>query len=143
MREIKFRVWDKKSNRFLELHQEGYEWFPWVCLSCDGKVMFNDNQGACVLENQDDYIIQQCTGVTDGNGKEIYEGDIVSVKCYEDWRDYVGFDVTYLVKWCDFHKGFRGFTGEMLKMKTSYSGRAMPEPITILGNLMENPELIK
>jgi uncharacterized phage protein (TIGR01671 family) len=60
-REIKFRVWDKKTERF----QSGFH------LTSDGKIIF-----ACLVDNED-YILSQFTGLLDNNGKEIFEGDIL------------------------------------------------------------------
>lgn len=51
----KFRVWDKKLNKYIELN-------PFIALG------------------NGDYILEQWAGVYDRNGKEIYEGDIVNYK---------------------------------------------------------------
>ncbi len=52
-RQIKFRIWDTRYNRYLA---------------------YTDMS----LCNNPEYIFQEWTGLTDKKGKEIYEGDILS-----------------------------------------------------------------
>lgn len=70
MREIKFRIWDK-SNK---------SWNQYLLLNAAGKIVVIDDAvggQANTADNQENYVIQQYTGLKDKNGKEIYEGDIV------------------------------------------------------------------
>ena len=73
MREIKFRVWSKKSK----------SWHPYPsCLAIrvtDGKLVtaVSDKRLDTV---SDEFEYQQLTGLLDIKGKEICEGDIVSVE---------------------------------------------------------------
>ncbi len=91
------------------------------------------------LEGHDEcIIIRQFTGLTDKNGKDIYEGDITNegvVKWFNDLHWDGGgsrhsgfyFDISYMAAMdneLEYHVGF-------------------DKNIEVLGNIWENPELVK
>jgi len=77
-------------------------------------------------------ILMQYTGLKDKNGREIYEGDVVEVVGHA-WRDDWG-GIEEVVSWREdghffpFGDDDYAFTGENVK---------------VIGNIYENPELLK
>lgn len=138
MREIKFRVWDKNKEEFImsadgmpcDIYFSGegvplsFVFRTFVC-TCD------PTQGggcggcteSCVNIDYDpeNHILLQYTGLKDWNDKDIYEGDILSHK-YSRSLVVVEF-------------GGCGFTtGDVSQFDNS---------LEIVGNIYENPELVR
>jgi uncharacterized phage protein (TIGR01671 family) len=115
-RQIKFRVWSKNQNIFLPAED--------IAIRNNGAVLIYDwhnDFGKSWGPNYDEHIIQQFTGLTDKNGKEICEGDIVKTNCLKG-------EVV-------FRSGSWLFNGHPL---INYE-----ESLVIVGNVFENPELIQ
>ena len=74
MREIKFRAWDKSRNL---MHSPGL--ITPFRIDLNGGI-WCEEEYMC----QADFVIMEFTGLEDGNGKEIYEGDIIQM----DYKDY-------------------------------------------------------
>ena len=112
MREIKFRAWNTRRKE-MELCQDLY-WF----------------EEHYVHENSDnDYIILQYTGLKDKNGKEIYEGDIMTRSCDCDYG-------------CNMHPAVVDFQcgGFYLNDEDLYGNHYKN---SVIGNIYENKEYLE
>lgn len=118
-REIKFRAWDEDRKNMLD----------WQLLK----------------EKQSKFVaykwlnVMQYTGLYDKNGKEIYEGDIAVVRHLHDgdecvWNNTKQEPIPFKVTWDSGKLGFH--------FDNSRMGYA-PWDYEVIGNIYENPELIK
>lgn len=128
-REIKFRAWDLINNRFINLLR--------ITFSVDGKYLgCHDIEGNLYGPHQVKLI--QYTGLKDKNGVDICEGDIVEMFVSEarggDWYKH---PVSY-------HNGGFGILlheGCFRSFSRPYSDDL--SSIILIGNIYENPELLK
>ena len=126
-RQFKFRVWDKKSNCWLKgLHY----------LSLDGSgIVYNYKDIDLGILGADigEFIIQQYIGIKDIKGREIFEGDIIRATiCGAKVPDPM------TVVFCERNLSF----GMKTKYMTPIFSMAESE-ILVIGNILENSELIK
>lgn len=116
-KEIKFRIWDKLTNKFVQLYLDDF--YDWK----SGIINFSINK---------DFVWQQFTNSKDKNGKEIYDGDIVFIP--DSWKQEVKFiDGVFGIDWLE-DDGNIYFTplSQLIELK-----------LEIIGNIFENPDLIK
>lgn len=135
----KYKVWDNENKYFLCGNEHFITGYMQFGLDLNGNLNYAQDGFEKSFGRR--YIMYQYIGINDINNKEIYEGDIVKIKCYDDWDDDIGYDTIYLVKWSSRHLGYRGFTKCMLD--NNYSGVGLPNPIEIIGNVCQNLDLIK
>lgn len=116
-RPIRFRAWYEERKCFMYTGIESWKWYDESKENSFGK----DVDSARFLMEP-----EQFTCLLDKNGKEIYEGDILSEKDYEGMPTVVRFQ-----------------SGHGNNAVGYWEGFYMPErPWEIIGNIHENPELI-
>lgn len=139
MREIKFRAWDYNNERII----------PWEKLRIEkdedentfSVVVFDGEVG----DYFDDFPVMQYTGLKDKNGKEIYEGDILTSDQYP-YQDDGEYNYHLVVEYIE--NGFCGVMNCVNGVKRGIShGIAELLEITyqfeVIGNIYENPELLE
>jgi uncharacterized phage protein (TIGR01671 family) len=123
MREIKFRCWFASKMWYA---------IPAIRFDKDGVrvVDLNHDEDDFSLSpdtwtGHDDYVLMQFTGMKDKNGRNIYEGDIVTGTAGK---------YSFIVQYRRF--GYMGY---------SFDGRDefnIPDTWEVIGNIYENPELL-
>lgn len=140
MRELNSRAWSVDGECWCtRVDYDGYkkEWSGIV------PVLAPDNRIKRLGEIEDTNIIVELpTGLKDKNGKKIYEGDIVRTKFVgtepEIW--VIGWDISLcrFGFFCSYKRILEGHWSD-------YDLKAMDyrkQPLEIIGNIHENPELI-
>lgn len=120
---FKFRAWWKPNYRkpiMLYDVEKTYDFMRGepesICADCFGEVL-----------EDEDYIVMQCTGLKDKNGKLIYEGDLVK-------DDH---DAWHYVKWV--YDSWQLFPCT----QNNYTIGIVDDEIEVIGNIYENKELLE
>jgi uncharacterized phage protein (TIGR01671 family) len=149
-RVFKFRVWDKQAS-FFEYYGPHLDPFSGF-FAYDGFNLYSDdfqmkrirvhrnfgNSSQSKINHwfQENYVVQQFTGLLDKNGREIYEGDI--------FKDYEG--EILIVKWGKIqymgHQGFQFFRLDESEY-CFYGSMGNFDEKELVGNIFDNPEMIK
>ncbi len=130
-RVIKFRVWDK---HFKTLYYPNAAWS--FQIHNNGNIFYQTG-----VDKEDNYIIQQFTGLKDKKGKEIYEGDIIVNKTKKNpWP-------AGPVVWDGYGWAIRQENPVPIGLADDWSlpahkNKMRFSQLEIIGNIFENPELI-
>jgi hypothetical protein len=139
MRDIKFRGWHSTQKKMYSAEQMANDQLTLLptgeFINVNGR-----STSLSMIYPKDKFIPLQCTGLKDKNGKEIYEGDLVRQK--QKFAD--GYQI-FLIAW-----GHIGWFPELKarkleKMMHKIEGEndADWEQFEVIGNIYENPELLK
>lgn len=145
MREIKFRAWDGESIRY---DVTGFEhgvanemlgvFINGDHYKMDEELLNNVGMGAA--------IVMQYTGLKDKNGKEIYEGDILATENHENLDvldEWTADDWGYGAVELDVVSGIRCTNNFWLTCDEEENSVFNIKHVKIIGNIYENPELLK
>tara|TARA_R110000772_G_scaffold249530_2_gene363819 strand:+ start:15250 stop:15705 length:456 start_codon:yes stop_codon:yes gene_type:complete len=147
-REFKFRVWNGKTFRYTGDVSISMSHFPsgankapnglWDIHRCG--MVFHDILYE-YTENQNDYQVHQFIGMIDHNGKDIYEGDILK----ETWSENQPYSLNSeeVYKNEDIYPVQYVGHGFLLADRTSSQLTIDDFERKVIGNIIENPELIK
>lgn len=126
----RYRAWDGGSLCRM--------YSPEKVMVCDSNIWVFDEDGVAgewIVNN--DLVLMQSTGLMEKNGKEIFEGDILSIETDEE-------NVRVEVSWDSKHALF------VFESKKYNEKEALGElfednsyPFKIIGNIYENPELVE
>jgi uncharacterized phage protein (TIGR01671 family) len=140
MREIKFRAWSTKYKYMvygINITNGDMGYYP--------KLKDKDGQETSIdfddqFNDGDNPVLMQFTGLKDKNGKEIYESDIV--KCTSTYKTNC-VDINIVKRESYSFQPFAMYENEpgwYLKVGDCLEKRRM---IEVIGNIYENPNLIK
>lgn len=116
------------------------KWYP------NSKYMFHGNWDDMFCDNypndkwneQEKSPVMQWTGLTDKNGVEIFEGDIIKETKVYDYSDDIDINI-YQIIW---NENVTGFTAEGKNGSNTIHQNNMGV-CEVIGNIYENPELLE
>ena len=131
MREIKFRVWCVDKEEF------DYEVVAGNILSA-----IHGGDDPLSAEEEKSFILQQYTGLTDKNSKEIYEGDILKYTFDGDSYPEEAVDKIFICEW-DQNNAWFVFKEHDDDVSDAYYWLEIKGYCEVIGNIFENSELLE
>lgn len=137
MREVKFRAWDKTNK---QMHYLGELERATLTLGGDELVLITHNDHYIdSSEPLSDVVLMQFTGLTDKNGREVFEDDIVRGDQHDvavvEWQDNIDTDRDW--------RYASGFSFDLLEtIHVMISGdKTQLLNVEVIGNVREHPEM--
>ena len=133
---FRFRIWDTEKKELIYDAENAYDYMR----PCSGGKIIEADCFGDVLANKR-YIVEQCTGLKDENGKLIYEGDIVRI-FYDHFNGtFTEKEVVGPVNWkC----GTWIVNNSLLNHSPEYDETHLKSAaVEVIGNIHENPELLE
>ena len=139
MRELKFRIWSKEQKTYKYGHP--YNKVGWFYINELGNLFSDYGNIVCPEYKQDEFVVEQYTGLKDKNGKEIYEGDIATIQSKPYIPDEYIIDAKPII-----------FMNGLFSIKKSefvhipiylfFNAENITHDIEVIGNIHENKELL-
>ncbi len=137
---FKFRAYNTESKRIYDVRELGFMRDTLELVDICLEKPNNDAYGI-EIESIEEYIVMQCTGLKDKNGKFIYEGDIVELEVLEDFTAF-GANAKYIKIIGSIIFDYGGFFIEQAE-NDIFLGQIPKSEIEVIGNIYETPELLE
>jgi len=146
--QLKFRVWLPSLNKFGNDNS--------VFMDCYGKLygvtrpsLVDDSRSIVNIGQFKEFsghTIQWYTGLNDKDNNPIFEGDIIKEHHFEDWGDKIGYEYIGIVVYKEYsddilYAGYKTIPAK--NQNTKFRGNAIQSDCEVIGNIFENPELLK
>lgn len=131
MREIKFRVWDKLTQKYWNIENWHFE-DEYLDLIEFG-VSIADPDIERIWRKLNEVELMQYTGLKDNNGREVYEGDVLDIGLQNQDGKPVVAPVSYE----------KYIAGYVLDNGGNGIWQRLDKDCEVIGNIYENPELLE
>jgi len=133
-REIKFRIWDKKTHKWLLTSEMVF------LIRTDTNYLDLSNLRTDSPNYSDELIVSEFTNFEDNNGKDIFEGDIIRRYTYDGDIEW-GY-VAYSTCLGGVNLNMVLTTEEFEQFQITECPAEAFEDCEVIGNIYENPEIL-